>query len=356
MKYNVVTVARTDWEPATKNAYCFLGGVARACSLRGFNTSDIYRQHFVRSTVESTIHTKDPSFFVACGHGNETTLAGHFNEPVFVSCSNDHLLATRVVHLLSCLTAKTLGKTIIGKGGAAFIGYSEEFVFLNVSGVAVEDKYAWGFMFADTMNGNTPLICGGTVRDAYNLIKSSFDKYIEWWSTQEDDPYASEVIKWMIWDRDCLQLYGDPDVRITNKPYIPFPTDIVTPDKSNHFRLIVRVLSPSNTPLQNVSVEVKIGETTISKNTDENGCVILEVPNQDITVSIPGLTSWEDGSKDNPRTISAYPSMYAGDIILVAYVGEVIGQVLYSSVNFFILLFIIVLIRACIRILKQKTI
>ena len=65
------------------------------------------------------------------GHGSPTTYTGHLGDPILVACSYDPSeVKGKVIHLLSCQTAKQLGPDIVKKGGKAYAGYFENFTFV----------------------------------------------------------------------------------------------------------------------------------------------------------------------------------------------------------------------------------
>lgn len=334
-----ILVARTSWDFATANAFHFLGGLARAFRLRGFEVIELVNASFNRSNVEANL-MRMPRAFIECSHGNETIFTGHLNEYVIISCVNDDLLRDKITHALSCLTAQTLGRTAVQKGCKAYIGYAVSFTWINVSRDVIKDKYAWGFMYSDIVMGNMPLVCGGTAKEAYDNIINSFNKYIEWWSKQ-NDPYASEVISWMIYDRDGLRLIGDGNAKATDiLPKIPYSTDIITPDKAGKFRVRVIVLSSlTKVPMAGVPVKINGVEYT----TDDNGVAEALVDMSDVTIEIPTISMWEDGTMEKVKTISWTPNTNACDIVLVAYAPYAIIQAAGLTQTFITAAFMLVL-------------
>ena len=165
-----------------------------------------------RVDLRLALDEKDPAFFVACGHGSPTQLAGQYDAlgipDIMLDLGNADWMAGRVVYLLSCSTGKELGPKIIEVGGAAYMGYNENFYWVvknpNKPGW---DLYARGFGSAVAAVVLT-LLRGGDVTQAYNHSIETFDKYIEYWR-KSNDPYGREIVKWLLWDRDATVALGD---------------------------------------------------------------------------------------------------------------------------------------------------
>ena len=181
-------------------------------TLRALDVVDLEGDLATRVDLRLALDEKDPAFFVACGHGSPTRLAGQYDAlgrpDIMLDLGNADWMAGRVVYLLSCSTGKELGPKIIEQGGIAYIGYSEDFYWIvmdpNRPG---GDLYARGFGSA-TATVVLTLLRGGTVQAAYKNSVKTFDKYIEYWR-QSEDPFGREIVKWLIWDRDATVALGD---------------------------------------------------------------------------------------------------------------------------------------------------
>lgn len=91
-------------------------------SLEGANDS---RANFIPNTKNSRT-----VYISGIGHGNYTTYTGNMNSPVIQVGGYDAAEVNgKVIHLLSCETAKTLGPDTVTHGAKAFAGYTENFVF-----------------------------------------------------------------------------------------------------------------------------------------------------------------------------------------------------------------------------------
>lgn len=131
------------------------------------------------------------------GHGNDSLITGHNNE-ILIEPENVSLLTGKLVHALSCNTAKTLGQLAIDAGARGYIGYDEKFVVImrqdNLSNPLADDL-AQLFLepaFAaprGLLNGKSPTESVQSAREAYQRsitaalnsdIQSDQEKCIPW--------------------------------------------------------------------------------------------------------------------------------------------------------------------------------
>ena len=188
--------------------------------VRGLEVTDLEGELATRVDLRLALDWKDPAFFAGVGHGSSTQFAGQYDAlgrpDIMLDLGNADWMQGRVVYLLSCSTGKELLPKIIELGGTACIGYSEDFYWVvrdpNRPG---GDPYARGFGSAVAAVVLT-LLRGGDVSQAYNRSIETFDRYIEYWRNSED-PYAREVIKWLIFDRDATVALGDVQATVVEQ-------------------------------------------------------------------------------------------------------------------------------------------
>lgn len=112
----------------------------------------------------------DPDYVVAVGHGDEDTLMGYRGVPLL---EIGHYQATdvagRIIHLLACHTAATLGRDLVRNGARAFIGYNW-FVMVH-EGIVDE------FLECDTAI-DEELLGGATIAQAYRRAIGLFNGHI----------------------------------------------------------------------------------------------------------------------------------------------------------------------------------
>lgn len=188
-----------------------IGQVIDYVQARGMNVTSLDASQARNGIVVDTISDQDPAFFFGFGHGLPYLFTGD-DGGVIYSLYNIGNLQNRVTYLLSCLTARQLGPAIAGLGGqTAYTGYYEEFTW-KASAIeqdVLEDFHAQGF-YDSAFTIVYAMADGKTVQQARDDCHSRFDHWINIWETErKDDPYAAEVVKWLLFDQDILRIHGD---------------------------------------------------------------------------------------------------------------------------------------------------
>ncbi len=106
------------------------------------------------------------AYITGVGHGFYPTYTGHFYDPVFqVGNYSAVESAGKIVHFLSCETARDLGPDLVRNGCLAYFGYDEDFVFTTADqNVFFECDSEIDLAFAD----------GLTAAAAYDRVKDRF--------------------------------------------------------------------------------------------------------------------------------------------------------------------------------------
>lgn len=199
--------------------YCVAGFLAEAHvvdSLRrsGIDITDVQATEAVRANVLAAVQEKDPVFFTGFGHGNSDVFTGDDESPI-LDLNNVSTMNGRVVRLLSCLTARRLGPALVSAGAWGYIGYYEEWTWMqeDLNQDPYVDKYACSFYkSADT--DAMELGKGKTLKDATDAMVAVYNAEISNW-TGSSDPYASDEITWLTWDMDAIRVLGDMAATIT---------------------------------------------------------------------------------------------------------------------------------------------
>jgi len=174
---------------------------------------------------EEAIGQYDPILFYGDGHGNETTFTGYLMKQVLVADLNTHIMKDRITHLLSCLTANSLGPDIIAKGGLVYEGYKVEYTLLEIDFGnlmsepfpidGTEYRFNWSFMEPEVLL-TTALLNGSSISEALNKAMERYAAWIDFWSSVDpsEEPAASDVITYLNWDYANLVVLGDSSVRL----------------------------------------------------------------------------------------------------------------------------------------------
>lgn len=92
----------------------------------GLNGDAVTKQNFIGKCVECS-----PRLIMINGHGNQSTLCGHNDEPIVEEDNENVHFQQSIVHALACAAAKSLGHRLVTGSVETFIGYSENFHFYH---------------------------------------------------------------------------------------------------------------------------------------------------------------------------------------------------------------------------------
>lgn len=195
--------------------YCIQGWygmqhVSEEANINSINLIELQKEDAVKENVWSILASIDPVFVNGFGHGNDGIYTGDTTQAIFTSadCS---ILNSRIVYLLSCLTANELGPAIIDAGGIAYGGYNISWTWMATSLLVdpYTDWYAEGFYRSSNMFP-IALIQGEVMEEARDKCIAEYNRWINIWETERaSDQYAAAAIQWLIHDRDGLTVLGD---------------------------------------------------------------------------------------------------------------------------------------------------
>jgi hypothetical protein len=150
-------------------------------------------------------------YLTGVGHGTYDTYTGDFFDPIF-SRGNYHQeeIRGKIVHFLSCQTARVLGPDFIGQGALAFFGYDENFIYHeDEADVFFECDSEIDLAFAD----------GLTARQVYLRVMAKYNLRI----TAMRAAGKLYVAAMLEFDRDHLraptssEIWGDHKARLVNQ-------------------------------------------------------------------------------------------------------------------------------------------
>jgi hypothetical protein len=174
---------------------------------RQIDVEDLASSRATRSNVVNSLIGRDPALFIGVGHGSASVFTGQNHEEIFWKC-NCRELAGRATFLLSCLTGKELGQDIVSKGGRCYIGYREEFIWVQERAVnPLEDRLGRAF-FEPVLEICKRLADGETTGSAFTASIDKWNYWIDYWSRQ-GDPAAPTIVMFLVHNRDAQVLYGD---------------------------------------------------------------------------------------------------------------------------------------------------
>lgn len=152
-----------------------------------------------------------PSFIFFNGHGNETTVTGHNNQPLVDADINVKILKNIIVYALSCQSAKKLGPKSIKQGAKTYIGYTEDFIFVydtNKKKHPEKDETAGCFLEASNQIA-VSLLEEKTTGQAYADSQNAFHNNIKQLLTSDSQSQDSSIVRFLVWDQQHQVCLGD---------------------------------------------------------------------------------------------------------------------------------------------------
>ena len=163
------------------------------------------REKVNRKEFESYLEKRSIDLVLICGHGASDAIAG--DKEIILDTKNDNLLKGKLVHALSCQSAKQLGPDAMKKGAKGYIGYKENFIaFFDDSKRLTEPlKDDIASLFLDpAFTAPKVLLKGGTPKKAVVMTKKAYNKSIREAINSDIQSDADQLIGWLFWDRDNL--------------------------------------------------------------------------------------------------------------------------------------------------------
>lgn len=177
---------------------------------RGFNVVSLEGVHDIRTEFVPAAKGSLVNYISGIGHGSADAYTGHLNlnnPPILqVGVYGPAEVQGKVIHLLSCQTAKQLGKDVAPKGAHGYAGYAENFTFVwdNPGTPTNEEELFWQ---CDS-TFDIYMAQGYTVEQAHNATIAAYNAII---ATVPNTSAAT----WLTWDRDYFRspvidpIYGD---------------------------------------------------------------------------------------------------------------------------------------------------
>jgi len=202
---DIVTVYMDAWHESVFRSILMRRDL-RVINLRG--------KDFTKANVERIISEQDPGVVFLTGHGLVDSLYGQENKVVFKAGENTDILAGRIVHAMSCLTARIMGPEVVKQGGIAYIGYKENFIFYTRAATPkniLDDDFARSF-FGASIVPMVSLLDGKSIEQAFNDCENAYTLAINKWQKVRSSD-ASAILSGLLWDRQNLTFIGNGEAR-----------------------------------------------------------------------------------------------------------------------------------------------
>lgn len=126
-----VLAVDADFEPITQAAYTYRQtNVYPYLEQKGWQLQRFQESLARRSYVGPAAASSSVVYITGVGHGKYDRFTGQFYDAIFIvgNYSGDEA-KSKIVHLLSCETARDLGPDFVKNGCLAYFGYDEDFTF-----------------------------------------------------------------------------------------------------------------------------------------------------------------------------------------------------------------------------------
>ena len=162
---------------------------------------------------------------IGVGHGGIDAFTGQ-NEAVILEVGkyDPREVEGKVIKLLACQTGVVLGKDLVKNGCAAFMGYTDDYIWVVDADLA---STPWSDEMAATslipvIDGLNALLDGKTTREALNIELEGYSRNAQ----VEEDELVKACIEF---NRENAILIGDGGASIRARPSLALPFKLVPP-------------------------------------------------------------------------------------------------------------------------------
>lgn len=272
-----VVALRPNYEIATMYGHFWCGHLyGRKAVELGYDVIDLEFFNCKQEVLYNETKLKDPVLIAGVCHGNKDIIVGQDNTILFKVGDpvTEEIVKGRHVWMLSCLAGQELLPWMVEHCGAiTTMGYKDTFVFVADT---FPDPIA-RYFFESHFTGVIEFLKGKTAGEAF---KATIDKFTEFLN----DPNVDERIKpYLLHDRDCAVLFGDPNSKIVEgggdmvkTASVVVYLEKITPE---YGRIVFRVLEKdTEIPIKGAKVTVEHAEKPISWEayTDDQGMAVID--------------------------------------------------------------------------------
>lgn len=207
---------RPDYDLVTQTLHRWADDVVNAVGASGSHKcKDLSGSLAAR--VNTGAYLRQPTdCLVFYGHGDDQRLFaqdGSQGSPAAVDRANDYLLGEKLVYVVACDSAITLGPHAILQGARVYIGYNDLFgIVWGGPEVYFQDAANAGILFLVAPPPGANPTCDAAV----NYAKTAYDRGIYYYSRGGGVGHSNYALAaaWLRWNRDSLVLLGDPSATL----------------------------------------------------------------------------------------------------------------------------------------------
>lgn len=209
-------ITRPNHDPLTNYLYYWCGNVLQQAQKSGVKVIDLAEKRANSKEFTSIIRKINPTLVSLNGHGDDKTITGFDNKVLIKAGVNEQLLAGKIVYVVACSSAKTLGPSSVRKGTKTYIGYDDDFILMyDESKITrpLEDKTAELFLEPSNMV-LISLLKGNDAGTSHLRSIESFEKKYQSLMTSESAQVDKEALPWLWWDMKHQVCLGDKNASI----------------------------------------------------------------------------------------------------------------------------------------------
>jgi len=268
-----VVVIRPCYELATMYGWFWTNELYTKHALKlGYDVIDLAIKNATQAKLIESLN-KDPVLIAGVAHGNKDIIVGQDHTLLFKvgDPNTEKIVKGRHVWMLSCLAGQRLLPWMVEKGAITTMGYKEEFIFcLNTYPNNIAKPF-----FDSHFTGLQKFLEGKTAKEAFEAALAKFDEYL-------NDPNVPEKIKpYLLHDRNCAVLFGDPNAKIgsgggdmVKTAHVVVYLEKITEETG---RIIFEVLEKdTKKPVKDAKVTLTWDNNSKATYTNENGIAIFE--------------------------------------------------------------------------------
>lgn len=208
-------VTRPQHDVTTRYISSWAEEIISFAKKKGVDVFDLFKNKANKLQFEGRVNKIRPELIFINGHGNDCCVTGHDNLVLVEVDENQHILKDSITYALSCNSGKELGPKVVESGGKAYIGYTDEFIFVfdkDYVAKPLDDPKAKPFMEASNQV-MISLLKGNSAEVSSIKSKNKFEenrKSLLSSDADQDSILAAQFLWWNMRNQVCL---GDMDAK-----------------------------------------------------------------------------------------------------------------------------------------------
>lgn len=196
-----VILTRPDYEPVTHYLFAWSQKLITLAKNKKWTVTDLKKSQASPKKFTSAVKKSYSQLILLHGHGSYSLITGQNGQILLEAGRNENLLKGSDSYAFSCQTAKELGPAAINAGAKSYIGYDEDFIFIQTRGKEknpLTDKRAAKFM-GPALEVSTSFIAGKSPKTAWKNSQKAFRKNIDaLLSSESKEVY---LLRYLLWDK-----------------------------------------------------------------------------------------------------------------------------------------------------------